>query len=446
MDALVGRSVLVLGLGDSGRSAASFCAARGARVLAADERTGETFGDLDLGAGVECQLGAPFPDPANFDLVVPSPGVPRERYADRAHRVWGDIELAWHALPVPLVAITGTNGKSTTTLLTTAMLQASGLRAAAGGNLGTPALSLVGQPLDVVVLEVSSFQLETTEAFRPQVSVLLNITPDHLDRHGSFDAYREAKARVFSNQQEDDVAVLSFDDDAVRALAARCHGRVVPFRTQGPLESGVWLDAGALLYRSESGAALQRFALDGLRLAGRHNLENVVAAFAAAVACGAEPQRCIEALAGFDGLPHRTEVVARRAGVLYVDDSKATNPGAALRSLASFMAPIVWIAGGRRKGLDLAELAEGARARVRSAILLGECADELAEALGTETDVVRIDSIEQAVEQAARIAVPGDVVLLSPGCASHDMFRSFEERGQRFQEAVRGLPDTGEAP
>lgn len=445
MEALAGRRVLVLGLGDSGRSAAAFCAARGAHVVAADERSEETLGnELSLAAGVEYALGAPFPDSAAFDIVVPSPGVPRERYAQGARRIWGDVELAWRALPVPVVAVTGTNGKSTTTLLIAAMLRAAGLRVAAGGNLGTPALELVGQPLDVAVLEVSSFQLETTEDFRPHVSVVLNITPDHLDRHGTLEAYQSAKARVLANQEGDDTAVLSDDDPHVRELAGRCRARVLRFSSLHQLECGVFVDSGSLVYQPDAGSA-KRFSLDGLRLAGSHNLENVAAAFAAAIALGAAPERAITALATFEGLPHRTQPVARRAGVLYVDDSKATNPGAALRSLASFMEPVVWIAGGRRKGLDLAALAEGAGRRVRAAVLLGECADELARALGDRTRVERAASIEEATERAARLAEPGDVVLLSPGCSSHDMFRSFEERGLRFQAAVHALPDRGSA-
>jgi UDP-N-acetylmuramoylalanine--D-glutamate ligase len=435
MEALAGRRVLVLGLGESGRSAASFCAGRGAHVTAADERAGEAPA---LGAGVECVVGQPFPDPADFDIVVPSPGVPRERYAEGARCIWGDVELAWRALQVPVVAITGTNGKSTTTLLVTAMLRAAGMRAAAAGNLGTPALSLVGEALDAAVLEVSSFQLDTTEAFRPRVAVVLNITPDHLDRHGSLEAYRSAKARILANQDELDTAVLSFDDPFVRGLAAGCRAQVLPFRTKGPLEHGVWIESGALVYRPPRGAA-RHFSLDGLRLTGRHNLENVAAALAAVVALGAEPEAAMSALATFEGLPHRSEPVGRRGGVLYVDDSKATNPGAALRSLSSFAEPVVWIAGGRRKGLDLHELADGAAECVRAAIVLGECAEELAAAIGGRTRVERAESIEHATELAASIAEPGDVVLLAPGCSSHDQFRSFEERGQRFQAAVHAL-------
>ena len=439
MRELADARVLVLGLGASGRSAARFCAASGARVVAADERAGEALTGLcEMPASVDLRLGAAFPDPADFDVVVPSPGVPRERYRERARRVWGDVELAYRALRVPLVAVTGTNGKSTTTLLVAAMLRAAGLRAAAAGNLGTPALCLVGRALDVAVLEVSSFQLETTEAFRPRVAVILNLTPDHLDRHGSFEAYAAAKGRILVAQDADDVAVLNFDDEVVRGLAASARARVLPFSTARALPRGVWVDAQSILYRPDEAPA-RRLSLDGLRLAGAHNRENAAAALGAAASVGADPGRAIEALAHFEGLPHRTQVVARRRGVTWVDDSKATNPGAALRSLASFTEPLVWIAGGRDKGLDLSELAESASRRVRAAVLLGEAAPALARGLGDRVEVALADSIEDATRRAAALARDGDVVLLSPGCSSHDQFRSFEERGDRFRAAVEAL-------
>jgi UDP-N-acetylmuramoylalanine--D-glutamate ligase len=437
---LSGKRALVLGLGLSGRSAAAFCAARGAYVVAADERQGRHLEGLQHLEGVAyLVLGPPFPDPADFDLVVPSPGVPAERYRGGARRVWGDVELAYRALSIPIVAVTGTNGKSTTTALIASMLRAAGLRAAAAGNIGTPALELVGEALDVAVLEVSSFQLEATDAFRSRVAVILNLTPDHLDRHGSFEAYVAAKARILAAQRAEDVAILNFDDSAVRELAASARARVVPFRTRGPLERGAWLDAGALALRLGD-APLQRLSLDGLQLAGRHNRENALAALCAAACAGADPEKALHALAAFEGLPHRTQIVARRSGVLFVDDSKATNPEAALSSLASFEAPLVWIAGGRDKDLDLTELADAASRRVRAAVLLGEAAEKLARTLAGSVEIHRVDCIEDAVRKAAQLARPGDVVLLSPGCSSLDQFRNFEERGRRFRAAVEALP------
>jgi UDP-N-acetylmuramoylalanine--D-glutamate ligase len=434
---LAGRKVLVLGLGISGRSAAAFCAARGAAVVAADERPTEALPGLNaMGAAVDLRCGGPLPDPADFDLVVPSPGVPPARYAGRARQVAGDVELAGHFLEAPIVAVTGTNGKSTVTCLVEAMLRAAGLRAEAAGNLGRPALDLVGRPLDAAVLEVSSFQLETTHRFAPRVAVILNLSPDHLDRHGNFEAYREAKARILANQTSEDAAVLFRDDPAVWSLAERCVGRVFSFGRSGPCERGTWLDAGAIVLRDEGRDV--RAPLDDAELGGADRL-NAAAALAAGAALGADPQRAAAGLADFRMLPHRCERVGVVNGVHFVNDSKATNPGAACAALQRFAAPLVWIAGGRDKGLDFAPLAEAARGRVRRALLLGEAAGRLEQALGAAVATERVGDLDAAVTRAARLAEPGDVVLLSPACASFDQFRSFEERGERFCRAVAGL-------
>ncbi len=434
---LANRRVLVLGLGVSGRSAARYCAERGARVVAADERSARELDALSPIEGVELRLGSPFPDPADFDLVVPSPGVAPRRYRPRARRVWGDIELAGRALRVPIAAVTGTNGKSTTTRLLEAMLRAAGLRARAAGNLGEPALDLVGQPLDAAVLEVSSFQLETTERFRPRVAVILNISPDHLDRHGSFEAYVEAKARILACQQPEDLAILNADDPAVAALEPRVRGRIAWTARRGPLPRGAWCDAGAIWLGADGAAALRIPVADP----ATGGAENRLAALLAATALGADPRRASAALEHFRALPHRGEVVRRRAGVTWVDDSKATNPGAALRALLDATGPVVWIAGGRDKGLDMSPLAETAASRVRAAVLIGEASQKLGAALAGRVDVHPADSLELAVARAAALAEPGDTVLLAPACASQDQFRSFEERGERFQSAVLELEE-----
>jgi UDP-N-acetylmuramoylalanine--D-glutamate ligase len=441
MSDLAGKRVLVLGLGVSGRSAAEWLAAQGASVVAADERPAEALALGALDPRVTLACGASFPDPAGFDLVVPSPGVPPARYAARARAAWGDVELAGRALAVPIVAVTGTNGKSTVTLLVEALLRAAGLRAEAAGNIGHPALELVGRPLDAAVLEVSSFQLETTERFRPRVAVILNATPDHQDRHGSFEAYLEAKARILDHQGTDDAAVLCRDDAAVWGLAPRVRGRLYAFGRRGPFERGAWLDAGAIALAD--GERRWRVALDGVALAGV-DLENAAAALAAVAALGLDPARAGAALPDFRGLPHRCEVVARRGGVTWVDDSKATNVGAAQRALERFRAPLVWLAGGRNKGLDFAPLAEAARGRVRAALLFGESAGELERALAGAVPSERTETLDAAVRRAAELARPGDVVLLSPACASFDQFRSYAERGERFRAAVEALA-AGEA-
>lgn len=444
-DELGGRRVLVLGLGISGRSAAAFCAARGALVTAADERTADALPDLSALAdgGVSLRVGAPFPSAAAFDLVVPSPGVPPARYAG-ATQVWGDLELAYRHLSVPIVAITGTNGKSTTTRLVEAMLRSAGLRAEAAGNIGSAALDLVGRAIDVAVLEVSSFQLETIQRFRARVGVVLNVTPDHIDRHGSLEAYAGAKARLLETQRAGDVAVLSADDPIVAAMARRARADVAWFSLRRPVERGAWLDAGAAVVTG--GARPLRVPLDGLRLRGVHNLENVLASLAAVAAFGADVQKAAGALASFDGLPHRSEIVRERGGVTWVNDSKGTNVGAAQRSLESFDRPVVWIGGGKDKDLDFAPLASLAHQRMRAAVLIGEAAGKLEAVLDGHVPVYREPDLEAAVRRCARLARPGDVVLLSPACASFDQFRSYEDRGERFRAAVRALPDATETP
>jgi UDP-N-acetylmuramoylalanine--D-glutamate ligase len=445
MEGIENQKVLVLGLGATGRSAANFCIARGASVLAADERAEDQLAGLEkLDSRVDCVFGVPFPDPRDFDLVVPSPGVAPERYCNRAQRVWGDIELAYRSISAPIIAVTGTNGKSTTVRLLEDLLCAAGARTRAAGNLGTPALELVGEPLDFAILEISSFQLEAVETFRPVIAAILNITPDHLDRHGSFEAYAAAKARLLANQRDTDTAVLNLDDPTVAALAENASARVFPFRTQGAVSPGAFLDAGAVVL-CKQGAAPIRVSLDAMQLTGLHNRENVVAALAVVHAAGADPVRAADALASFANLPHRSEFVGQVGGVRYIDDSKATNPGAAIRSLAGFSENLVWIAGGRDKALAFGELADAAVKRIRAAVLIGESAKKLEAALAGRVDVCTAASLEEAVQRASQLAQPGDVVLLSPACASQDQFRDFQERGERFRAAVSKL-QAGETP
>ena len=449
---LDGARVLVLGLGRSGQSAAAFCAAQGAHVVAAEERALDA--QPALPAEIELSVGVPFPDPADFDLVVPSPGVPPERYAERARRVWGDVELAGRALPVPIVAVTGTNGKSTTVCLIEAMLRSAGLRAAAAGNLGTPALELLGQPLDVAVLEVSSFQLETVESFRPKVAAILNIADDHLDRHGSLDAYAAAKSRIFARQEADDIAIGPAEAGRARRMADASRGQTRRFalrgtrpdgtRPDGTLQGGsgfegAWWEPGAIALAHAGG--VERFPIDSVTGAALPPRENVLAAFLAAVAVGAEPAKALCALADFQGLPHRLERVAERHGVTWIDDSKATNPSAAARALTSQQSPVIWIAGGQDKSLAFGPAVAAAEGRVRLALLIGSAAPALAGTLEGRIPHESVGTLRAAVRRAAAIAEPGDVVLLAPACASFDQFRNFEERGERFQAEVSSLDE-----
>jgi UDP-N-acetylmuramoylalanine--D-glutamate ligase len=435
---LTGQTVLVLGLGLSGRSAARFCAERGARVVAVDERPLDAVSDVDaLPQGVDCRFGEPFPELSEYDLVVPSPGIPANRWEGRARRAWGDIELCYRALPIPIIAVTGTNGKSTVVRLIEAMARSAGLRARAAGNLGVPALDLVGQPLDLAILEVSSFQLESVDAFRPRTALLLNITPDHFDRHGDLDRYLAAKARIFARQGAGDSAILNGDDRKLGGLGLPAEVERLEFRRHHPVDAGAWMDGqNAIVRRAGTQSTTHLGALPD-QIADQ--AENVLAALLALATLDVDLDAATRALTGFETLPHRFERIAEIGGVRYVDDSKATNPGAAMRSLSVTGKPVVWIAGGRHKGGDLSPLVSVAAGRVRHALLIGEAAAAFEKALADDVECERVDDLASAVERAAEIAQPGDIVLLAPACASFDQFKSFEDRGRQFQTAVSAL-------
>jgi UDP-N-acetylmuramoylalanine--D-glutamate ligase len=386
--------VLVLGLARSGLAAAAALERRGVEVVRADRELGND-GDLALLDGV--------------GLLVKSPGVPGEAPLVAAAREWGipvwsEIELASRLLPNPILGVTGTNGKTTT-----AEWLGFILAAPVAGNVGRALSELDGgvEPGELVVCELSSFQLEDIDEFRPQIAVLLNLEPDHLDRHGSFAAYREAKLRIFENQTEGDIAVVPRDLD--QKLSAR---------------------------RIEFAIGDSLPAEPSLR--GSHNRENAAAATAAARAAGATDDQIARGLREFKGVPHRLELVAERNGVRYVNDSKATNVAAAMRALAAYEdEPVRLILGGSGKGEDFAPVAAALGPNVRAVYVIGETADELARAI---PDTIRAGDLGTAVERAAAAAQPGDVVLLSPACASYDQFRDFEERGEEFRRLVQNLP------
>jgi UDP-N-acetylmuramoylalanine--D-glutamate ligase len=378
-----------------------------------------------------------------IDLVVPSPGVRPDQPAFVAARdagvpVRGDIDLGMEAATAPVVAVTGTNGKSTVTALVTAMLDASGVRATAAGNIGRPLLDVVDERWEVVVAEVSSFQLHTTTAaFRPRVAVLLNVAEDHLDWHGSFAAYTAVKAAVFAHQEGDDLLVANLDDPVVAELAAGAPAR----------RAGVALGGGAGTYRTRDGALVtpagdEIVPIAGLRQSAPHDLTNALCAAAAALAVGANRAGVRAALTGFARLHHRVEPVGKASGVQYVDDSKATNPHATLSALDGFER-VVLLAGGDSKGVDLGVLA-GAKDRLRAVVAIGDTPDEIERALGGLVPTVRAGSMRAAVEAAAELAVPGDTVLLSPACASFDWYEGYEQRGDDFRREVRRIVDAGE--
>ncbi len=432
---LDGKDVLVLGLGMTGQSSALFCAERGAHVVVVDESPGP---ELELGPGIEVRRGAPFPDASRFDWVIASPGVPKASWEAVDPKAIGDVELASRFLSVPIVAVTGTNGKSTTVRLIEAMLRAAGLRAAAAGNVGEPVLGLVGRPLDVAVIEVSSFQLESVRTLAPRVSVWLNVTPDHLDRHGDFETYADTKAELLARQSAGDVAVLNHADEAIRKRAQGTEARVL-WMDRGPVSPGAWREGDEIVVEDEGTLRVRLPALPP----GVHP-DCVLAALLAVHALGCDLDRAARALLEFTALPHRGECVRERAGVRFLDDSKATNPGAAAAALRQQAGPVLWIAGGRDKGLDYAPLAAVAEGRVRRAFLIGEAASALSRALEGHVPWEDAGELDRAVEFAAEGAVPGDVVLLAPACASFDQFASFEERGERFRRAVQALPEPRE--
>jgi UDP-N-acetylmuramoylalanine--D-glutamate ligase len=362
--------------------------------------------------------------------------------------VIGEIELAAQFLPGPIVAITGSNGKTTTTTLTGDILNAGGLQALVGGNIGTPAISLAERATreTAIVLEVSSFQLETIQTFRPKVAVVLNVTPDHLDRHKTFETYVDAKARIFENQRGDDFAVLNEDDATCVEMAARTKAQVFWFSRKKEVKHGAWVREGKILFRDGSGEGTQReiMQVSEIPLKGAHNLENVLAAVCAGALMGCAPEKIRQAVREFKAVEHRLEFVATIDGVDYYNDSKATNVDATIKALESFPANIHLILGGKDKGSDYSVLNDLLRQRVKRVYTIGGAAEKIESQIrAVNVEIVRAVTLENAVRKANAAAVAGDVVLLAPACASFDQFKSYEHRGQVFKEVVSGL---GQSP
>jgi UDP-N-acetylmuramoylalanine--D-glutamate ligase len=447
--ALRGRKTLVIGARRTGAAVARYLARQGAEVLLSDQASTGFDDEQRLlgGLAIEWCLGREDTQLLQgVDLVIPSPGVSKSHPLLRAAAMRGlpilaEIELAYRSLGAPLYAITGTNGKSTTTELLARMLRRSGIHAFIGGNLGTPLVDAVGLPIDCAVAEVSSFQLEWIEELRPAIGVFLNLTDDHLDRYGSLDEYGEAKAALFRAQTSDDWVVLSREDRWVWDLRQRTPGRVISFGFD-PVEYGTFPRDGTIVVRLPEGRLTDReliFRMTRTRLRGIHNLENVMAAATAALLAGAEPRAVQAIIDGFRGLPHRLQLVRQRQGVSYVDDSKGTNVGAVVKSLASMSGPVILLAGGVDKGGSYEPLRPFVRERVKRLILFGEARENIRKVLGPETDTVIVSSLEDAVARASESARPGDTVLLSPACASFDMFRDYADRGERFRALVEAL-------
>jgi UDP-N-acetylmuramoylalanine--D-glutamate ligase len=451
------KRVLVVGLGRSGIAAAQLCAARGARVTVTDRRDWSALGAALAGLPVDIarELGGHRRETfTGAELIVLSPGVAEipELAAARAAGVpiTGEIELASRFVAGTLIAITGTNGKSTTTTLVGDIMRATGRPTFVGGNLGEPVAEAVGTPAaapgGACVVETSSFQLETAERFRPQVAVLLNITADHLDRYVDMDAYAAAKARIFAAQTANDNAVVNLDDDLAVAVSNDVPSRRLGFSVTRPLTEGAWLGAAGgddgLMVRLPDGPA-ERYPASLPGLVGRHNQANALAALLAGRLAGATPAQARSALLAFRPLAHRMELVGEANGVTYYDDSKGTNVGAVVASLDGFPRPVVLIAGGRDKGGDYAPLAAVLQRFGRAAVLIGEAADKIEAALRGVLPVERAATMDDAVEAARRLAQSGDAVVLSPACSSFDMFRDYNHRAEVFRAAVARVAAAG---
>jgi len=446
---LAGKTVVVVGLARSGIAAAEFLAGRGARVVATD---GKPEGELAQEAvslrdkGMRLEAGGHRKETfRQADLVVVSPGVPwnaPELEAARAAGVpvIGELELGYRFLKGTVVAVTGSKGKSTTTAAIGAMLREAGGDVRVGGNIGTAVTGLVEGSTEATtfVLEVSSFQLEAADTFHPKVAVFLNLSADHLDRHGSFEEYARAKARIFARQQEGDWAVVNADDPGVRALADEARSRRLLFSEAVLAGDGAFFAAGQARLR-RGGAEETLFRRDEVRLPGSHLATDLLAAATAARLAGAPAHAIARAVRAFRGVEHVLEHVADVGGVAFFNDSKATNVDAARKSLESFDTPLVVIVGGRYKGGDFADLLPALAARGRAVMAIGETRERVARALSATVPVVACDSLRAAVEGGFARARPGDTVLLAPACSSFDMFRDYAERGRAFKDEVGRL-------
>ena len=441
-----GARVTVAGAARSGLAAAELLARRGARVTLSDSRAALPEADHLRRLGVALELGGHRRETFTAaDLVVLSPGVPPEQDViqaarDRGVPVIAEIELASRWLQGRVIAITGTKGKSTTTALTGKMLEAAGFKVTVGGNIGSPLSAQVSAstPETFHVVETSSFQLEQIDTFHPWIAVVLNLSPDHLDRHPDVEAYAAAKARIFENQNAADFAVINADDPAVLEMARRGRATARPFSLAGTINRGTVVEDGWIVERRSDGAE-RLVPLDAIHLLGSHLVNDVMAAATVGAIAGAAPAAMTAAVDAFGGLEHAMELVAGVGGVRFVNDSKATNVESALRSIESFDRDLVLIAGGRFKGGDLRLLREPLKARAKALVAIGEARPLLREALGDVVRVEEADTFADAIARAHELAKPSGVVLLAPACASFDMFRDYAERGRRFKEEVQRL-------
>ncbi|HYX53974.1 MAG TPA: UDP-N-acetylmuramoyl-L-alanine--D-glutamate ligase [Candidatus Limnocylindrales bacterium] len=446
---LKNKRVLVVGLGRSGAASAVFLQEHGAKVTVSDTRSEaqlqhEIPALLDRGISIETGRHGErtFRDQ---DLIVVSPGVPSDQPQLHHARslgipVIGEVELAFRFLKGKVLAITGSNGKTTTTTLVGEILAKSGRKTLVGGNIGTPVISLAEKSSadTMLVLEISSFQLETIEQFCPWIAAILNITPDHLDRHHTFQAYVDAKARLFENQRSTDFAVLNADDPTCVDLKRRVKSALYWFSRSGAVENGAYVKGDQIVFR-QNGREQNVLSVSDIHLKGAHNLENVLAGVTIGMLAGCEPQQVRQAVSEFRAVEHRLELVATVSGVTFYNDSKATNVDATTKALESFPGNIHIILGGKDKGSDYTVLAPLLHERVRGAYLIGAAAEKIASQIKGAAPIVHSGTMERAVRQAFEAARQGDIVLLAPACASFDQFENYEQRGRIFKELVHSL-------
>lgn len=442
------KRVLVVGLARTGVATALFCASHNAIVTASETRSESELGDIPAKlreAGVTLELGGHTEKVfLAQDLIIPSPGVPADDpflLAARSKRItiWSEIELAYRFLEGKLIGITGSNGKTTTTTLVHHILKSAGVETFLAGNVGTPLISLVESVIGgtVAVVELSSFQLELIEHFRPDIGVYLNLTPDHLDRHKTLEAYAAAKARLFENQTELDAAVMNFDDEPSRHYQPK-KAQLFWFSRKQRVKQGACL-RGEDIFIVRNGKEEFVMKLSDIPLPGAHNIENVLAAVTAARLAGVDARTIGEAVRSFQGVEHRLEFVAEIRGVRYYNDSKATNVDATLKALDAFPGRILIILGGKDKGSDYTVLQKSLREKAILALLIGAASDKIESQITGSVAIERAGTLQRAVDIASHAAQPGDTVLLAPACASFDQFRNYEQRGQVFKQLIGEL-------
>ena len=445
---LKNKKVLVVGLGATGKSTSLFLKEKGAKLTVSEMRSEEELlptlqrlKSLDIAVEtgehrLETFLAA--------DLIVVSPGVPLaipplKAAAERGVKIVSEIELASQYIETPIIAVTGTNGKTTTVNLIAEIFKASGKRIFLGGNIGTPLIEYVlhQRQDDYIIAEISSFQLEGIQGFKPYISVLLNIQHDHLDRYSSYEEYITAKARIFMNQSNQEYAILNADDTEIQRLSSSINASILHFSCGKEVTPGIYC-RDHLLYLN-NGTGQTRFTLGNLHLKGTHNLHNIMAAAITSKLCGCPPEKIKQVIENFKGLPHRLEFLKESHKIKFYNDSKATNVGSVIRALEALAPPLILIAGGKDKGGDYHPLIPLIKEKTKVLILLGEAKEKMHQALKTSTSTFLVDTLEEAVKRALKQASPGDTILLSPACSSFDMFQNYKERGDAFKELVNTL-------